>query len=53
MCFADRKKPALIVTVLSVIVILCGIIMVVESIVFATQQDVYEADLGDMSASMS
>lgn len=53
MCFADRKKPALIVTVMSVLVIICGIIMVVESIVFATQRNVIDEDFGDVSASMS
>jgi hypothetical protein len=52
MCFADRKKPALIVTILSVIVILCGIVMVVESIIFATQDDVLSADMGSISNSM-
>lgn len=52
MCFADRKKPALTVTILSVIVILCGIVMVVESIIFATQDDVLSADMGSISNSM-
>lgn len=52
MCFEDRKKPALIVTILSVIVILCGFVMVVESVVFATQDDVLSADLGSISHSM-
>lgn len=34
MCWSERKKPALIVTILSVVVILCGIAMVVESIMY-------------------
>lgn len=49
MCFEDRKKPALIVTILSAIIILCGLIMVVESIIFAAQDDVLSADLGTVS----
>ena len=52
MCFEDRKKPALIVTILSVIVILCGVVMTIESIVFATQDDALSADLGSVSQSM-
>lgn len=35
MCFKDRKKPALIITILSVFVVLCGITMIIESIIFA------------------
>lgn len=36
MCFKDRKGPALCVTILSVIVVLCGAVMAVQSIIFAS-----------------
>jgi hypothetical protein len=39
MCFEERKKPACIVVSLSVIVILCGFIMFISSVVFASQQE--------------
>jgi hypothetical protein len=49
MCFKDRKKPALIITILSVFVVLCGVTMIVESIIFALQDDIMTADLGTIS----
>jgi len=49
MCFESRKKPALIVTILSTIIILAGLVMVVESIVFASGANVLDADLGQVT----
>jgi len=44
----DRKTPALIVTILSVGVILCGLVMAIMSIVFTTDEDsVFAADFGE------
>lgn len=47
MCFKDRSKPANIVIALSIIVILCGIAMVTESIIFTMRGSILTADLGD------
>lgn len=46
MCFQERKKPAVIVTVLSVLVILLGILMVIESIIYFTKGSILTTDLG-------
>jgi hypothetical protein len=46
MCFPERKKPAVIVTVLSVIVILLGILMVIESGIYWTHGSILTADIG-------
>ena len=48
MCFPERKKPAIIVTVLSVIVILLGILMVIESAIYHTKGSILTADLGEI-----
>jgi hypothetical protein len=48
MCFKERKKPALIVTILSVIVILLGILMVIESAIYFTHGSIITADLGTL-----
>jgi len=47
MCFKDRKKPALFVTIFSVIVILCGAIMAVQSVIYVRQDDIASADVSD------
>jgi len=41
------------VTILSVIVILCGFAMLVETVIFANQDDVLSADMGEVSDQMS
>jgi len=52
MCFKERKKPAVIVTVLSVIVILLGILMVIESGIYQTKGSILTTDLGTLTASV-
>ncbi len=49
MCFKERKKPALIVTILSVLVVLCGITMIIETIIFAVSSNILDADLGTVT----
>jgi hypothetical protein len=49
MCFKERKKPAMIVTILSVIVILLGILMVIESAIYFTAGSILTTDLGTLT----
>jgi len=49
MCFKERKTPATVVTVLSAIVIILGIIMVVESAVYYSQGSILTANLGTIT----
>jgi hypothetical protein len=51
MCFHERKTPAKIVTCVSGIVVMCGIVMLVNTIVFAagTSESLMDADLGDVT----
>ena len=53
MCFEERKKPACIVVSLSVVVILCGFIMFICSIVFAAQQDDSISNVSDAAKSFA
>lgn len=47
MCFKEREKPAKIVVFLSVLVILCGVVMFIESVVYqSTGNNIFTADLG-------
>jgi len=48
MRFKERKIPAVIVTVLSVIVILLGILMVILSAIYHTKGSILTADLGEL-----
>ena len=52
MCFKERKKPAVIVTVLSVIVILLGILMVIESAIYHTKGSILTTDLGTLTTAV-
>lgn len=49
MCFKERKTPALIVTILSVFIALCGIAMIIETIIFVLSSNIFDADLGTLS----
>lgn len=49
MCFKERKKPAMIVTILSVVVILLGILMVIESAIYFTHGSILTTDLGTIT----
>lgn len=49
MCFKERKYPAMIVTILSVIVILLGILMVIESAIYFTAGSILTTDLGTLT----
>ena len=49
MCFKERKKPAMILTILSVIVILLGILMVIESAIYFTAGSILTTDLGTLT----
>ena len=51
-CFADRKKPALIVTILSVFVFISGIIMLIESAYYLTNGDIFKADFGNLTSGL-
>lgn len=44
MCLPSRKLPALCVTILSVVVLLTGFIMIVESILFYTDDTILQQD---------
>lgn len=46
MCYEQRWKPVLIMTVLSVIVSLCGVVLLTESLVFNFMPTLLTADLG-------
>jgi len=48
MCFNERKKPAIVVTVLSGIVIAIGVLMVVESVIFYKKDSILTANLGSI-----
>ena len=48
-CFADRKNPALIVKILSVLVFISGIIMLIESAYYITNGDIFKADFGNFT----
>ena len=49
-----RKKWALIVTALSALVILCGLALLILSILFVTNQDdIFNADFGEVKDEMS
>ena len=50
MCWTDRKKPALLVTILSVLVILCGLTMIIEGVIF-TKID-FVANNDDLSSNI-
>ena len=42
MCgFAERKKPALVVSILSIIVLLSGLILLIESSYYLTNGDIF------------
>ena len=47
MCFQDRKTGAIIVAILSVLVMLLGVAMIIECIVFSSRTTVLNANLGD------
>lgn len=50
MCgFAERKKPALVVSILSIIVLLSGLILLIESSYYLTNGDIFQADFGTLS----
>jgi len=52
MCFKERKIPAMIVTILSVIVILLGILMVIESAIYHTKGSILTTDLGTLTTAV-
>ena len=48
MClWSERKVPALIVSGLSLVVVLCGFLLLVESIIFNTRKSILTTDLGE------
>jgi hypothetical protein len=47
MCLRERKVPAILVTVLSVILILIGILILIQAIVYELRTSVLNTDLGD------
>jgi hypothetical protein len=49
MCWGEKKVPVLILTILSSLMIVCGVIMVIECIVYQTSQSVLTADLGSLT----
>jgi hypothetical protein len=49
MCFKNRKAPALIVSGLSAVVVVLGVILLILAIVYETADTVLTADLGDLS----
>ena len=46
MCFNERKKPAIAVTVLSGIVMALGILMVVQTVIFNKSDSILTANIG-------
>lgn len=46
MCFKDRKIPAILVTVLSVFLILFGIVIMAEAVIYETKTSVLNTDFG-------
>lgn len=51
MCYEKRRKPAIIVSILSVFLVLVGIIMLIEIIYYeANTSTILHADLGDITA---
>ena len=49
MCFPTRKLPSLIVSGLSAIVVILGLILLIMSIIFQTGESVLTADMGDLT----
>lgn len=47
MCYENRWKPVLILTILSTIVTVCGFVLMTESLVFNFVPSLMTADLGD------
>lgn len=47
MCFQERKTGAIIVAILSVLVMLLGVVMLIECVVFSSSTTVLNADMGD------
>jgi hypothetical protein len=48
MCFKQRRVPAIIVSILSILVAILGLIMLIESIVYQTKPSILTAELGDL-----
>ena len=53
MCFQNRKTLATIITVMSIIVALGGVVLLIESIVFETKGSLMRADLGSITTSVA
>lgn len=49
MCFHNRKTPACIVTIMSIIMALGGVVLFIESIVFQTKASLVTTDLGEFT----
>lgn len=49
MCFPTRKLPSLIVSGLSAVVVILGLILLIMAIIFQTGESVLTADMGDLS----
>ena len=49
MCFTERRFPALLVTIFSVIVLISGVIMIIESCLYKTTDSILNADLGSLT----
>lgn len=47
MCFKNRRYPAILVTVLSVFLVLFGIVIMAEAIIYETKSSVLNTDLGN------
>ena len=46
MCFRDRKVPAILVTMLSVILVLIGVLILIQALVYEFRSSVLNTDLG-------
>lgn len=52
MCFTERRIPALIITIFSVIVIICGIIMIIQSCIYQITNSILTQDLGEYTSTV-
>lgn len=53
MCFHKRKTPACIITIMSIIMALGGVVLLIESIVFEKKGSLVTTDLGEYTPSIA